>query len=111
MRQECYIGCILLNQNTRRVRLERQRRAIRVVLSSSLELRRKLLPYLIIKDSVLLAIEFDLCLKQENLTPSMQAAIFWLAAIWSGHDLIKKSREMDPKMRASVLKALRALWE
>lgn len=90
--------------------MESQRRAIRAALSGSLELRRKLLPYLMIKDGVLIAIQFDLALKEENLPPSVKACIFWLLAIWSGHDLIKKSREMDPQMRAAILRALKALW-
>lgn len=90
--------------------MEKQRRAIMAALSGSIELRRKMLPYLMIKDGVLLTIQFDLCLKQQNLTPSVQAGIYWLMAIWTGHDLIKKSREMDPKMRAAILKSLKSLW-
>lgn len=90
--------------------MERQRRAIKAALSQSLELRRKLLPYLIIKDGVLLAIEFEQCLKRENLDPSLQSCVIWLTAIWMGHDLIKKSRSMDVEMRAVVLRSLKALW-
>lgn len=95
--------------------MDSRRRAIKAVMSQSAELRRKLLPYLVIKDGELREIDFDRCMKEQDLSSGLRATIIWMRALWfarsAGYDLIELSFAMDVKLRAAVLRALKMLWE
>jgi hypothetical protein len=94
--------------------LKKDRQAIRAILSQSIELRRVLLPYLVITNGELTDVRFEVCLKQKDLSSGLRAAIIWMWCIWAyksaGHDLIALSSAMDADLRAATLKGLRIFW-
>lgn len=81
------------------------------ILSLSPELRRKVLPYI---DLNCQTINFDKCLRQQELSPELLATVFWIRAIWTGSshgvDLMDISTSLDPKARTLILRALKTLW-
>ncbi len=95
--------------------MDKRKEAIKVILSQSRELRRKLLPYLVIEQGELRDIDFDRCLCEQSLSAAFVAATIWMRAIWTqksfGFDLVQLSFAMDSKFRAAVLRALETLWE
>lgn len=94
--------------------MDGHKKAIKAALSESRELRRKLIPFIVIRQGQILEIDFESCLKNQALTPSEQACIIWLMAIWTkrsgGHDLLKYSSAMDLRLRSAILNALKILW-
>jgi hypothetical protein len=103
---------IKIVSDPRRNQMDNQRRAIKTILSQSTGLRRRVLPFLTIKDGQLYEIEFDRCMEQ-NLSPELRAVIIWAQALWTGHsnqDLMSLASAIDQKMLATILKALKILW-
>lgn len=91
--------------------MSRQKQAVTAVLAQSVELRRKVLPYIDLENQ---SIDFERLLREQDLSDGLYAAVVWLRAIWTSKnpecDLIELSYALDSKMRSAVLSALKILW-